>query len=237
MANLFLYFRPEKELPLANLAKMHQTLPRKGLLLQTHYLRPFSQKYNGDCLWIGEKDTNEVKKYLKEDKKVFIDSQAIWAPYYLYTGSNFHITSLGKFKENEVNKLFESNCFNLSAVENAEQRIFALNLSPCGVDFNERVFANEKTLNQGEGLVVGKAKPGSVVNIYSTRFFKKLRRERVDYGDLLTWIWAIVSGRNEPLGLTYADKDGFFVCPIKSSETDFIDVKGENVDSVQKLAS
>jgi hypothetical protein len=236
LGNLALYLKPKEEFPLGKLGKLHSSF-YGGVLIETHYLRPFSQIFRGEFLWVGEENLGKVEGFLDNKKDVYLDSQSVTAPYFLYVGNNYHITSLNKNGEGETKELFEKYCLDLVSVEDANNNIFAYKVAKKELQTEKRIENLRKLLNSSTALVIGRASPGEKVLIYSTKSNECLRRERINYGDILAWIWVLVRREREPLGFTYADCSGFFVYPVSREELDFIKVEGKNVDSVQKLAS
>lgn len=228
--NSLLYLNTRNDMPLVVMKKAESLLPQGGVLVQTHYVRPFTYEYNGFKLWVGEDDLGRINDFLKT-KKVFLDAQAVFAPYLLYVGNNFHITSLGKFGQSETQQIFPEYSFDLAEVVNPSERIFIYELKKDAGNFETRLEYNRRFVDKNTSLVLGTAKPGSPVYIYSKNFFQRIHRERIDYGDLLTWLWVVLSGRHEPMAWTYADKDGFFVYPISVQDEKSIYVVGPSLEN------
>jgi hypothetical protein len=171
-------------MPLIKMQQDIDKLPINQVLVQTHYLAPFTN-YNGTTLWIGGDDLGTIDGYLSQGKRVFLTSEAVTAPYQLLVGNNYHITSLGKVGDSESRFLFEKYVI--------EQ--YGDNL--------------ELKLNKGETS----NEAGQPVVFYSQSFWGRLARERIDYGDIGTWIWAIVTNHRDPTGWTYRDVSGKVVNP------------------------
>jgi hypothetical protein len=155
-------------------------IPKGQVLIETHYLKPFT-KYDGTVLWIGEDDFEKVDEYLASGKRVFLTKQAITAPYMLLVGNNYHITSLGKVGNSESRFLFTK-----YIVEQVGD-VIELKL------FNGKEISKEA---------------GEPVIYFDQSFWGRLVRRRIDYGDLGSWIWAIVSNHRDPIGWTYKDVRG-----------------------------
>jgi hypothetical protein len=152
-------------------------LPSGQVLVETHYLKPFT-KYDGIILWIGDEDLGKIDGYLKNGKRVFLTKQAVTAPYRLLVGNNYHITSLGKVGESESRFLFQK-----YVVE-------------------PYVDVYEIKLFKG-GVVSSSA--GEPVIFYGNGFRSILARRRIDYGDIGSWIWMIVTNKKDSAGWTYKD--------------------------------
>ncbi len=172
VANVFLYAKGSPFTPVE--------IPKKQVLVQTHYLKPFTE-YDGTILWIGESDLGEVDSYLQSGKRVFLTRQAVTAPYKLLVGNNYHITSLGKIGNSESRFLFEK--YEIKPYEN---------------DFELKLFEGTVSENAGHPIIS-----------HDQSFWGRLSRRRVDYGDLGTWIWAIVTNHRDPAGWIYKDARGF----------------------------
>lgn len=228
-ANVLLYLS-EEDMPLVQMRKAESNLPAGNVLIQTHYVRPFTHNYNGNLLWVGEDDLKTSENFLEDEKKiVFMDSQALFVPYLLYVGNNLHITSLSKFGVSETKTLFDKYVFDLAKVGDPGKRIFIFSARKEGGDFGQRIDFNRRLVNNKTSLIVGSAQPGSSVFIYSKNFFQRIHRERIDYGDLFTWAWVILTKKHDPMIWTYADKDGVFIFPINASEKEKVYVTGENI--------
>ncbi|OGD61840.1 hypothetical protein A2160_00920 [Candidatus Beckwithbacteria bacterium RBG_13_42_9] len=78
--------------------KTIQSLPQNGLLLESHFLRPWIS-YQGKTMYVNEPGTpqnfeQEINKSLADNKLVFLTSQALSDPYGVYTGPYLHPLSL-----------------------------------------------------------------------------------------------------------------------------------------------
>lgn len=157
-------------------------LPKNQVLVQTRYLRPFTE-YSGSVLWIGDSDLGEIDGYLKSGKRVFLASQAVTAPYLLLVGNNYHITSVGKVGDSESRFLFGKYV-----------------VEPYGSNLELKLFSGSKVSSQA-------AEP---VASYDQSFWGRLVRRRIDYGDIGTWIWALLTNHRDPAGWTYKDVRGIW---------------------------
>lgn len=234
--NILLYspFFNRTSAPLKLLQKTQEKIGIGKILIYTQYDSPFIHNYNGQIKLI-ENQMNDLSSYLDHGQEIFLDSQAVFAPYLLYTGNNLHITSLGKFGVSDSQNLFTRYSFNLASVENVKKRIYLYSLTNSDETFEKRLDINRKVVDRNTRVFIGKGKTGTPVFIYSKNFFDRILRERIDYGDLLTWIWVILSDKHEPLSWTYADKNGIFVLPVPASEVNMIDIEGENLTNIHLL--
>jgi hypothetical protein len=179
IANGILYYRFNPNMSLIVMQKRIDKLPVGEVLIESRYYQPFV-KYEGTVLWVGVSDLNKIDDYLKEGKRVFMEKRAITAPYMLFVGNNYHITSLGRVGESESRFLFEK--YSIEAYgENMEIKLFK------GKVFNEA---------------------GEPVIFYDSSFWGRLARGRIDYGDIGTWIWASATNHRDPTGWTYKDARG-----------------------------
>jgi hypothetical protein len=155
-------------------------IPTGQILIETHYLKPFT-KYEGTVLWIGGNDFEKIDEYLASGKRVFLTKQAITAPYMLLVGNNYHITSLGRVGDSESRFLFKK-----YVVEEFEN-VMEVKL------FNGKEISKEA---------------GEPVIFFDPSFWGRLARRRIDYGDVGSWIWAIVTNHRDPTDWTYIDVRG-----------------------------
>ncbi len=173
IANIILYSNGSPFVPL--------NLPENQVLIQTHYLHPFT-KYSGTILWIGGDDLTKIDNYLKAGKRVFLANDAVTAPYQLLVGNNFHITSLGKVGDSESRFLF--------------------------TQYKIRPYMNNIELFLADKANISK-EAGKPIISYDYSFWGRLARRRIDYGDIGTWIWAVVTNYRDPTGWIYKDATGF----------------------------
>lgn len=236
VSNLLLYntFSSDK-MPFSLMRKGELLLPKGNVLIQTHYLRPFMSEYNGKIRFVDPDGFGSIGEYLRNDKRVFLESQAVSAPYMLYVGNNLHITSLGKFGKSESEDLFVNYTIDLASVQNAGKRIYFYELKNANLTYEERIRLNKKLVSNEANVIIGKAKKGAPVFVYSRKISGHVRRERVDYGDIALWMWVFLTERKEPLGWTYADKQGVFVMPVSSKEAKDIYITGEQIETFQIL--
>lgn len=180
--NGILYFRGSSEMPLALMQKRIDKLPKGQVVIESGYYQPFV-KYDGIILWLTAKDTDKIDDYLKSGKRVFMEKNAITSPYMLFVGSNYHITSLGRVGNSESRFLFKKYIF--------EKYGDSLELKP----FKEDAVSK----NAGEAVVV-----------FGNNFFSRLNRNRIDYGDIGSWFWTIITNHYDPVGWTYKDVRGIW---------------------------
>jgi len=154
-------------------------IPRGQVLIQTHYLAPFT-KYDGTILWIDGNDMGAIDDLMSSGKRVFLTKEAITAPYRLLVGNNYHITSLFRVGESESRFLFKK--YKVSKYNNV---------------YELEKFSGKASESAGEPVI-----------FYGTDFASTLSRRRVNYGDLGIWIWAIVTNHKDPTGWIYKDAEG-----------------------------
>lgn len=212
--------------PLFLVGQQQSKLPMDSVLVQTHYLRPFTLCPE-NCLWVGESDMGIIDEYLKSGKKVFLDSQAIFAPYLTYVGSNLHITSLGKYGTSESEGLFAKYNFNLVSINDPASRIFIYEIKDNTDGSDQKLLDNLSLVTGEKAVITGTGKPGKPVLVYSKAFKDTLHRQRLDYGDLALWITMLVLGKREPLSWTYADVSGNFSYPVFKNQLKDIFLVGE----------
>lgn len=94
------------EIPYLQEAKAIEHLPKYGLLIESHFARPQTDKmYKGTIVfvdepgWEKEKLTSKINSLLKNGKPVFVSSSALSEPYGLYSGPYLHILSLSYRKD------------------------------------------------------------------------------------------------------------------------------------------
>jgi hypothetical protein len=182
IANGILYFSGNQNMPLALMQKRINELPANQVLIESRYYQPFV-KYNGAVLWVGVSDMSKIDDYLKSGKRVFMEKNAITSPYMLFVGNNYHITSLGKVGNSESRFLFKKYVIDLYG-DNLEIKSF-------------------------KGTEVSKG-TGEPVVFYAQSFWGRLARQRIDYGDIGTWIWALATNHRDPTEWTYKDVRGIW---------------------------
>ena len=180
IANGILYYRDNSSMALAVMQKHIDELPKSQVLVQSHYYQPFT-KYDGTILWIGYDDLAQIDEYLDKNIRVFITKESVTAPYLLVVGNNYHITSVGKAGNSESRFLFKKYAFEKYG-DNLELKLFK---------------ESEISIQAGEPVVS-----------YDQSFFGRLARRRIDYGDVGSWIWALLTGHRDPIGWSYKDARG-----------------------------
>jgi hypothetical protein len=183
VANGILYYRGSSSMALAVMQKHIDQLPKGQMLLQSHYYKPFT-KYDGKILWIGNDDLGQINKYLEIGRRVFITKESVTAPYLLVIGNNYHITSVGKVGESESAFLFKK-----------------YSVEPYGGNIEFKLFKGKQVSDQA----------GEAVISYDQSFFGRLARPRINYGDIGSWVWALVTNHRDPIGWTYKDVRGVWL--------------------------
>src|SRR3989344_923339 len=172
--------------------KMHQLqsqIPADALYIDSHFLRTINS-FGGETYHLGESSNQltplqAIEVALGQGKRVFIDYQAIVDPYQFYAGNQLHPLSLGKFGKSPAQEIFKRFYIKDTLVVDAQKRIFAYELSDESTDRGQQV-------------------PGSAILVYSN---SRLLKQRLDYYDPLTWLWALLTNRREAMWV-YADADG-----------------------------
>ena len=182
IANGFLYYRGRTDMPLTQMQERINKLPAGQILIESSYYSPFI-KYDGTVLWLESGGLGKIDDYLKAGKRVFLEKNAVTTPYRLFVGNNFHITSLGKVGNSDSRFLFEK--YSVDAYgDSLELKLF------------------KGTISKEKGQPVISYDPG---------FWGRLARERIDYGDLGSWIWAIITNHRDPTGWIYKDARGIWL--------------------------
>jgi hypothetical protein len=180
-----LYYKDNPNMALAVMQKHINELPPGQVLLQSHYYKPFT-RYDGTILWIGNDDLGQIDKYLGSGKRVFITKESVTAPYLLFVGNNYHITSVGKVGDSESRFLF--NKYIVDAY---------------GDNLEIKLFKGKQISGQA----------GEPVVTYNQSFWGRLVRRRIDYGDVGSWAWAIITNHRDPTGWIYKDVTGSIKSP------------------------
>ena len=131
LENGLLYVSTRENMPLVLMGRLEENLPPGNVLIQTHYLQPFTF-YDGKIFWVGQDNLQSIENFFRQNNKVFLDFQAVLSPYMLYVGNNFHITSLGRFGVSETKELFKDYIFDLAVIENLGKRIFVYSFQKRG---------------------------------------------------------------------------------------------------------
>lgn len=161
------------------LVGLYDLIPKNSILISSNLIRP-QVTYGGETYFINEPGQSmefiesKIDLALKENKNVFIDSQALYNPYYAYDGNHLHVLSLGKQATSEVKSIFDR----------YQTRIVNTTSNP-------RIF-----LYQVDGSL---SKPSKYVFQYSQQFQNRISSSRIDYRDIGTWVWVILSRRHEPI--------------------------------------
>lgn len=229
-----LYVKNRNDMPIPLMQEQERMLVPDGVLMQTHYVRPFTV-YPGQVLFSAGFTPSDVTRYLSEGKTVYFESQAVTAPYYFYTGNTLHVTSAGKIGNSDLLPVIKQNVYDLVSVINAEKRIFVYKLKDHADAYDKRVIETKKLADAHTDIIIGKAVSGSAVVLYSEFLPDRLSRERIDYGDVFSWGWSVFTDVSDPLVWTYADKSGVFMIPIPSNEGS-VRIKGMGIGNSYRLS-
>jgi hypothetical protein len=160
-------------IPYLEETKAVEKLPTTGLLLETHFARPFV-KYKGQLIFINEpgwqptKLTDLIDQSIKNEQPVFVTSQALNDPYGLYCGPFLNPLSLNPNGQPQLKYLFDQYSFEKIA-----------------------------TINKDKNLFIFKIKPKTTSEYFYQNFqIPYLSRQRIDYLDPLTQIWFLLVKSN-----------------------------------------
>lgn len=158
------------KIPYIEEAKVIETLPSKGLLIESHFARPQIDKvYRGDTIFVEEPGWNKtklaenIKQNLREQKPVFISSQALSEPYGLYSGPYLHSLSLSYKKDYVLKNII--------------------------TDFTLKEY---KTISRRDNLIIYKiisSKQSSYPEITNLKYSKR----RLDYHDPFMQLWFVIN--------------------------------------------
>lgn len=190
--NIHLYSQDRTKMPLFQINNLVSTLPKNETYIQTHYVSPFVKDYQGNIIWVDRYAISDIKAALAKGR-VFIDSQGIKAPYFVYSGNNYHITSVSDGYDSEAKGIFKE--FNICYYSNyGEIVMYEIVSSEEACQFYDY---QNKNFSPGEPSIIFPADPLQIVN-----------RRRVDYGDILTWGWYFVMNKRDAVDWIYADTSG-----------------------------
>lgn len=206
-----------------SLKNIYEIIPKKDILIGSNLIRPQTYFY-GTKYFINEPgftvDVIEKKLQNANNKEVFIDSQALFNPYYSYDGNHLHILSLGKIGNSEIKKLIKNNRVELSEIENPDKRIFLYKVLKENEQRN-----NIKKFDKNILLISGKEMPGTEVFLFSKNWKYILNPYRMDYRDTFSWIVQVITNKRDPLLWAVADKEGTYSFPIDKKNKNEIYLK------------
>lgn len=143
---------------------LYNLIPNNGILLQTHYLAPFTH-FRGKTIYLGSKNwEDDLKDTIHNGNRVFIDSSALIAPYLLVIGENYHPTAFGTPKNLFIENIYTKYYFKPYAQSVGSDQI---TLYEIGNSLN-------KSFNQ--------------INITN----KINDRRRSNYGDIFFRLWSMI---------------------------------------------
>lgn len=215
--------------------KIRKSLDQGGVMILSNLEKTLSGYNNYVVVWETPKTKvdSEIKKALKKNQPIFIDSDAIRYPYFKYDGQNWEIQSTdvgdpGKH-ESLLAYLFSNFNFDLAKTSQDKYKTAIYQVYQNNKDIAERLKNNIQALGEGEVLIMGKIidkntqLPVSrlMVDIYSQKF--PISRQRINYNDWLYKLYNYIersSGRdfNEPINWSYTDKNGYFVSFVPENE-------------------
>lgn len=179
--------------------RLHQLqaqIPKEALYIDSHFGRTINS-FTGETYHLGESSNTAtplqaIEVALNQGRRVFIDAQAMTDPYQFYVGNQLHPLSLGKFGKSEAQDIFRHFYIKDILVTDAEKRIFAYELTD-------------------KGEAGGQSVPGTAILAYASKWQDRLLKQRLDYFDPLTWVWALLTDKREPYLWVYADAGGNYV--------------------------
>lgn len=181
------------------LVSMYEDMPKNALLISSNLIRPQVTFY-GEKYFINEPGQDiefielKINSALLQKRPVYIDSQAVFNPYYSLDGNNLHILSLGKRGDSKVSELFKQYRIQIVSVQDWANRIYLYQINPY--------------TKYDHNAVSGKASPGSEIFLYPIGLHERVHPLRIDYHDAGTWVWAILTKKKDPVLWTIADKNG-----------------------------
>ena len=124
------------DIPYIKEAEYAMTLPKDGLLIESHYAHPVMEK----CCRIKIVPVNtpgigngvikkEIEKHLKNKKPVFISSSALSDPYGLYMGPYLHPLSLSYRNKPELKSLLQNYTLRIHKIINKKDNLIVYKIS------------------------------------------------------------------------------------------------------------
>lgn len=190
------------DMVIPQIAQAQSLLPTNQVLIATRYLTPFTYPYQGTILFAGRDDLSTVALFLKEGKRVFLDSTAVTAPYLLPVGNNLHGTSV-KTGRSETQALFEQYAMDIVLIHDPNRFLF----------FYELHVPNDTRPDAAASTMI-RADPGTIVSVRPSQPLQKLHRARTDYADICSWLIGLATASSDPLFFTYADTRGRAMIPV-----------------------
>lgn len=160
------------------LVSLYSSIPKNSVLVSSNLIRP-QVTYNGEIYFINEPGQglefieSKIDLALRENKNVYIDSQALYNPYFSYDGNHLHVLSLGTYGKSEIKPLFDR--YQVQVIKTTS---------------NPRIF-----LYQVERMLKNTSKYSFQ---YSQEHWNEINPSRIDYRDLGTWAWVMLTRRHEP---------------------------------------
>ena len=184
--------------------ELYAAIPEDAVLISSNLIRP-QVTFKGEKYFINEpgQDTLSIKKNvdnaLSQNRKVFIDSQSVYNPYYSLDGNRLHILSLGKTGHSEVRHLFKYYRIGISHIVDSQNRIYLYQINN---------LAKKGKTTSYKGI-----SPGEEVIIYSPSVNYKVSPLRMDYGDIGVWTYYFIMNKTDAVGWAIGDRSGKFEFP------------------------
>lgn len=164
------------------LVNIYSTISPSSVLISSNLIRP-QVTFSGEKYFVNEPGQSlefigsKIDLALKNNKNVYIDSQALYNPYYSYDGNHLHVLSLGKTGNSNIKPIFEK--YSVEIVEKSQNsRIFLYKINP---------------------ISKLKINPVTYTYEYGKGHGSRLHTERIDYLDMGTWVWALLTNKKEPI--------------------------------------
>lgn len=185
------------------LQSLYKSIPSDSILVSSNLIRP-QVTFRGETYFINEPGqslvfiSNKINTALIDGRPVYIDSQALFNPYYAYDGNHLHILSLSTYGNATIAPLFKEFEVKVIRVEDRRNHIYLY-----------QVGKNNGFLDKTQK----RTSPGGFVFYYSDKWQDRISHLRIDYRDIGTWAWVFISGRHEPTSWRIADKSGVVETP------------------------
>lgn len=215
--------------PNETLVKFEQDLEPNSLFIGTNVMRTWSDdKLVGKYERLGDVDVGtstvlaDIKKYLSENKQVYLSSDAIFLPYWRYDGENFDIRSLAIEKNGFAipplsSEFFDDYKFDL-ALSSTQFKKYVLKLTQ-ETSIAKRVATSLDNAPREQSLFLGRlvdAENGSpiarsIVYLYSNS--SNIVKENILSRDLFYQLYRYIINKKDPQIWGLSDNQGIFILP------------------------
>lgn len=176
------------------LQSLYKSIPKDSVLVSSNLIRP-QVTFTGEVYFINEpgQDINfivaQIEKALMQNKKVYVDSQALFNPYYSLDGNNLHVLSLGKAGHSSIKPLFQEYTISIVKIIDLKSRVFLYQIIKKNSHSTYELFS------------------------YSQEIQNIVHPLRYDYFDMGTWMWYLLTNKKDPTLWTIADKSDEYELP------------------------